>query len=353
MTRDLRPAGPDDLEELGRFLAAGFRAGPAADFAAPDVLRWKFLDPAGDDGSGLPRSFLARDGAGRIIGHVGVFRTSFEGRSVADGTAGTLHMVDWLGSPGHPGVGASLMRMAHQQAPTQFTLGASEAARAVVQRAGYEPRPAVPVYTRVLRPSHRLRVPGQGAAGRLVRLGRDLVGNLRASRRLPSASLELREVGAFGPEVEDVAAGAGAHAILTRRTPARLNHLLAYPRGGITGWHLVEPSGRLRGFAVLSVVPQHGGRVRLGKIADLVLDGPDPSAWHAAADRLRRELGTQGADVAQGFAAPAWAAEGFSRAGFRRTFHLDLNVRDRRRLLPPAAEAVMHLTPLEADYAFT
>ena len=47
MTRDIRPLTPDDLPELSRLLTAGFHAPPDADFAAPEVLRWKYLEPAG------------------------------------------------------------------------------------------------------------------------------------------------------------------------------------------------------------------------------------------------------------------------------------------------------------------
>ena len=43
MTRDIRPLTPDDIPELSRFLTAGFAAPPDADFAAPEVLRWKYL----------------------------------------------------------------------------------------------------------------------------------------------------------------------------------------------------------------------------------------------------------------------------------------------------------------------
>ncbi len=351
MTRDFRPTQPDDLEDLARFLTDGFHVDPASDFAAVRVLRWKFLDPGGDDGGGLARSYLARDEAGSIVGHVGICRTSFEGASVAGGSVPTLHLIDWLGSPGHPGLGVSLMRLGHGQAPTQFFIGGSEAARAIGPRAGYATRPPISVYSAVLRPAHWLRASGPGRAGRWARFGRDLARGVRGRPR-PVAAPELRPVSAFGDEVEEIAARAGAFSILTRRTAGRLNHLLAYPRGGMTGWHLVDPSGRIRGFAVLGLVPQHGGRVRLGKVADLVLDDPEPAAWHGAADSLRRELGRQGADVVQAFAVPGWVAEGFSRAGFRRAFPLNFMVRDRKGLLP-AADVPMHITPLEADYAYT
>ena len=53
---------------------------------------------------------------GRIIGHLGLCRTAFEGKAIAasGGQASTIHIIDWLGSPDHRAVGMSLMRRAHQ-----------------------------------------------------------------------------------------------------------------------------------------------------------------------------------------------------------------------------------------------
>src|SRR5262249_21120069 len=153
--REIRPTAPEDIAELGRFLAAGFHAPPVADFVAPDVLRWKYFaaaPPGEPAGAAVPPdpdaalSYIARDGSGRIIGHLGLWRTSFEGQALAaaGGRVGTIHIIDWLGSPEHKAVGMSLMRRAHQSAPTQFGLGVSQAALVVGERAGYELRSLVP-----------------------------------------------------------------------------------------------------------------------------------------------------------------------------------------------------------------
>ena len=84
MTRDIRPLTPDDLPELSRFLTAGFHAPPDSDFAAPEVLRWKYLEPAGDETDlDTARSYVARDEGGRIVGHLGLCRTEFEGQALA------------------------------------------------------------------------------------------------------------------------------------------------------------------------------------------------------------------------------------------------------------------------------
>jgi hypothetical protein len=95
MTLEIYPLVLDDLSDLSRFLTDGFHAVPDADFAAPEVLRWKYLEPRGEDDD-PPRSYLARDERGRIIGHVGICRTAFKGDAIFGGRVPTLHMIDWL-----------------------------------------------------------------------------------------------------------------------------------------------------------------------------------------------------------------------------------------------------------------
>ena len=151
MARDIRPLTSHDIPELSRFLTAGFHAPPEADYAAPEVLHWKYLEDVGLTG---PRSYIARDETGTIIGHLGLCRTAFEGQAInaAGGQVSTIHIIDWLGSPEHRAVGISLMRKAHEGVATQFGLGVSQAALVVGERAGYELRGLVPAYVRVLRP---------------------------------------------------------------------------------------------------------------------------------------------------------------------------------------------------------
>ena len=163
MSREIRPLEPGDLAELGRFLTAGFHADADADFGAPEVLRWKYLGgEAGGPPPEPPLSHIALDESGRIIGHLGLCRTAFEGRALAaaGGRVETIHIIDWLGSPGARSVGMSLMRRAHQGVPTQFGLGVSPSALVVGERAGYDLRSLVPVYSRVLRPGYWLRAGG-------------------------------------------------------------------------------------------------------------------------------------------------------------------------------------------------
>ena len=357
MTRDIRPLTPDDLPELSRFLTAGFHAPPDADFAAPEVLRWKYLEPDEPDGDGMgpdtARSYVARDEAGRIVGHLGLCRTEFEGHALAaaGGRVPTIHIIDWLGSPEHRALGMSLMRRAHQGVGTQFGLGVSQAALVVGERAGYELRSLVPVYTRVLRAGYWFRSGGLGPVQRGLRLARDAASRLTRPAAAPRAIITLRNVSAFGPEIIPIVEQAGAHVIFTRRDPARLNELLRFPRQAMSGWHLLDDAGRLRGFAVLNLVPKDQGRTRTGKFVDLLLDDIDVAAWHASVIALTRELSRQGADLAQAYASTPWTAAALGRSGYTSRFAVKFHIRDRQGIIP--RDATFHLTPLEGDYAYT
>ncbi|HZW31858.1 MAG TPA: acetyltransferase [Isosphaeraceae bacterium] len=354
MTRDIRPLTPDDIPELSRFLTAGFQAPPESDYAAPEVLRWKYLEPPGAcAGPAAPRSYVARDEAGRIIGHLGLCRTAFEGQALAavGGSVPTIHIIDWLGSPQHRAVGMSLMRTAHQGVATQFGLGVSQAALVVGERAGYELRSLVPVYTRVLRAGYWLRAGGLGPAQRGLRLARDVARRWVWPPAAPRGMLTLHRVSAFGPEILPIVEPMKQHVLLTSRDPARLNGMLRFPRQAMSGWHLIDDSGRLRGFAVLNLIPKDQGRTRTGKFVDCLLDDTDVVPWHAAVMALTRELSRQGADLAQAYASTPWMAEALRRSGYTSRFSVKFHIRDRQGIIP--RDAMFHLTPLEGDYAYT
>jgi hypothetical protein len=363
MTSDIRPLTPDDLLELSRFLTAGFHTPSEADFAAPMVLRWKYLDPVGQESGTNPggysvstqalRSYIARDETGRIIGHIGICRTAFEGQALKDagGCVPTIHIIDWLGSPEHRAVGMSLMRQAHQGVATQFGLGVSQAALVVGERAGYELRSLVSVYTRVLRAGYWLRTGGLGPFQRGLRLGREALSRLARAPTAPGATIALRPVSAFGPEIIPIVEKAKGHVIFTRRDPARLNEFLRFPRQAMSGWHLIDDAGRLRGFAVLNLIPKDQGRTLTGKVVDCLLDEVDVSLWHAAAITLTRELARQGADLAHAYASTPWTAEALRCSGYASRFDVKFHIRDRQGMIP--RDVLFHLTPLEGDYAYT
>lgn len=345
MPYQIDPLKPEDLPALGHFLADGFGAPIGSEFAAADVLQWKYFDPR----PGLedrPRSFVARDEAGRIVGHVGFRHTTWR-QAGSTREISTLHMLDWLGSREHRAVGVSLLRCSHRQAEIQYGLGGSGIARRVGSRAHYERLDPVPVFRRVLRPGYRLREGGPSPGRRALLAARDAARLLLDRPRRSAGSVALQPVAAFGPEVEAITARCPGPLLFTGRHADELNITLSYPRGGPTAW-MVEARGEPIGFALLNIVPQ--GRLRIGKVVDLFLDTHDPGLWGAAFAALAGELKHRGADVALACGAPPWESEGLRAAGFRHAFDLDVYLRDPDRLLP--RDAIRHLSFLEGDYAY-
>jgi hypothetical protein len=114
----------------------------------------------------------------------------------------------------------------------------------------------------------------------------------------------------------------------------------------------VVRGGALRGFAVLSVLPRDGGAWREGRVTDCLLDDPDDAdAWLAAVAALTGELARRGADVAAAFASTPWAERAIRSAGYAPAHPLEFRLRDKPGRLPRGVP--YHLTPLEADYAYT
>jgi hypothetical protein len=344
----IEPLRLDDLPELSRFLIEGFQAAPAAaEFAEPDVLRWKFFEPRGlGDG---PRSFVARDQTGRIAGHIGFVPGRFEGAGLWAGPVSTLHIIDWLGSRDWRGLGTSLLRRAHQEAATQYVLVANARARRAGRATSYEPVVEVPVFQKVLDPNHQFRASGHGAVGRLLRAARDAVLVVAVRGEQPRVPVALRPVEAFDETILPILADARTRALLNARTPALLNAFLRYPRPGISGWLVTGEDGTLLGFALLNVV--HRGGVRSGKILECLVEGDDPDRWHAAITALTRELNSQGADIVSAYGSTPWTAAALQRTGFGVRDRLEFGLRDRDRVIPRAS--TFHLTPLEADDAFS
>jgi hypothetical protein len=378
MTCNIRALTPADLPDLRQFLVGGFQAAPGADFAAIDVLRWKYLErhePANraaitgknrgllssrckqdlshEPNSNQTLSYVALNKSGKIAGHLGLCRTYFEGQGISNsaGRVATMHIIDWLGSPEQRSIGISLMRLSHKGAETQFGLGVSLSALAIGERAGYELRGLVPVYNRVLRANHSLRAGGSNSVVGWMRFGHDLANSFVRYPVRPRVRLVLERINTFGPEVGDILTEAKSHVILTDRNPARLNAFLRFPRQTFSGWHLRDQAGSLRGFALLNLVSHDEGRTRTGKIVDCLLDNITDSFWHAAILALTRELARQGADIAQCYASTPWIIRSLPKCGFVSRFGVKFHIRDPHGYIPRGVN--FHLTALEGDYAYT
>lgn len=343
MALEIRPTTFEDLPALGRFLARGFGLPEGVEALAADVLAWKYLEsPPWGLGCG---SLVAVDEAGELVGHLGFTRTAWR-QAGSPETVSTLHMLDWLASPHHKGVGARLMRRANAEVSTQYGLGGSTAARTVANRAGYRVREPVPVFRRVLRSTWRLRESGDRLWRRTLPAARDAIRAGLDRDLQTNPSLSVFRVEGFGAEVEDLVGRVEPPLMFSDRGSARLNAVLSYPRGGPIG-HRVNWEGEMAGFAVTNVVAS--GRVKIGKVVELFLENREVSVWASAFAALARDLKRRGADVAIACGGTAWEAEALRRAGFRRAYDLEFVIRDREGLLPGSIPT--HVTYLEADYA--
>ncbi len=110
----------------------------------------------------------------------------------------------------------------------------------------------------------------------------------------------------------------------------------------MSGWHLLDETGRLRGLAVLNVIPKDGGRTRTGKVVDCLLDDVDVDLWHAAFVALTGELKRQGADLAQAYASTPWAVEALRRSGYASRYSVKFHIRDRQGLIPQGSDVPPH-----------
>jgi hypothetical protein len=346
MPREIEPLEPSQIGELSRFLIEGFHAPNDAEFAAPDMLAWKYFDAIGRDD--IPRSFVARD-EGKLIGHIGLCPTAF--RILREGAAReatAVHVIDWLASPAHPGTGSSLLRKAQTLADATFGLGMTASAKGVSRAFGYQERATIPIFQRVFRPTFRLRSAEDGTLRKGLRAIRDVVRIVTHRARRPKIRLEVRKVDTFGPEIEPILNSVEGPLVLTRRDTALLNHFLRHPRARVDGYLLFE-NDHIRGYGLVSLVPS--GRLLIGKVVDCILDTRDPAVWHAAIAALARVLESGLADVAQGCGSAAWIADAFRGCGFRAIHNVVLTLRDRRDCIPDGVP--FYLTFLEGDYAYT
>src|SRR5262245_33500315 len=101
----INPIIPGDLAGLCRFLADGFRLPADTGCMSPDVLRWKYLDPAAPGPA--PLSLVARAGDA-IVGHVGLCPRTFVVRGEGAREVMTTMPIDWLAATEHPSVGLML-----------------------------------------------------------------------------------------------------------------------------------------------------------------------------------------------------------------------------------------------------
>jgi hypothetical protein len=330
---------------LSQFLVRGFRVPATSSFFSPEVLLWKYFDGPSGPSEDSTCSLIARS-AGKIVGHIGMCPRQFIVSGDVGPPVSTIHAIDWMGSPGHPGAGALLMLRAFATSQTQYAVGASRKAESLFPRLGFEQKSTLTSFRKVLAPTHRLRALGHG----FLRNGAigvwDLATAWRA-RTLPDPqTVELRPAHTFTEEIDSLLRQSPVRVVTCQRDHLLLNYMLRYPLSGFSGW-TVHASGRLIGFAVVSIVAH--GQLRLGRIVDCWLDTEDPSCWQSAVASLVDRLRALSVDDIQCYATAPSLIAALRRNGFAKWRQRNTFVRDKEQALPRSLPFVFSM--LDADHA--
>jgi hypothetical protein len=334
-----------DIPELSRFLISGFGLPATSSIFSHEVLSWKYFDGPGGPTEDSVCSLVARS-AGKIIGHIGICHRQLIVSGDSAAPVSTMHAIDWLGSPAHPGSGAVVMLEALATSQTQFAVGGTEQAQALFPRFGFEQKPTVAIFRKVLAPFHRLRATDQGFFRRWAGTAKDIV-SVRPSRKPPVPQIiELRAAPTFADDIDCLQRQSPRRIVTCLRDHLLLNYLLRYPLSGFSGW-TIHTAQRMIGAAVLKITPR--GPVQVGSIVDCWLDTEDPSCWQAAVAAIVDRFRALAADDVRCYATnpnlqAALLSSSFVKSGIRNVY-----VRDKQQLLP--RDLPFGLSEFDADGA--
>jgi hypothetical protein len=327
----ITPLRRADIPELSQFLINGFGVPATSFFISHEALSWKYFDgPNGPSGDSSVCSLIARS-AGRIIGHIGICPGQFIVSGDRATPISTMHALDWVGSAAHPGLGALLMLQAFATSKTQFAVAGSPKAQALFPRLGFEQKPNLAVFRKVVTPSHRIRGTGEGLFRKWTGAAKD-VAFASLERTRPAQTVELRSAPTFTEEIDCLQQRSSLRIVMCQRDHLRLNYLLRCPLSGFSGW-TIHRSGRMIGFAILKVTPDE--RIQLGKIVDCWLDTEDPSCWQAAVAALNDRLRALSVYSVTCYATTPSLHAALLLNGFaKRGGEINVYVRDKQQLLP-------------------
>ena len=326
----ITPLRRADIPELSRFLISGFGVPATSSFFSHEVLSWKYFDGPSGPSEDSACSLIARS-AGRIIGHIGMCPRHFIVSADGATPVSTMHAIDWLGSAAHPGSGTMLMLQALATSKTQYAVGASAQAEAILPRLGFEQKPKLTNFRKVLAPFHRLRATGQGLFRKWAGTTKDMVSVWRARTPPVPQTVELRSAPTFTEEIDCLLRRASLHIVTCQRDHLLLNYFLRFPLSGFSGW-TIHTSQRMIGFAVLKITPH--GRIRLGKIVDCWLESEDPSCWQSAVAALLERLRALSADDVTCYATSPSLHAALLWNGFAKWEERNVYVRDKEESLP-------------------
>ena len=186
----ITPLRRADIPELSQFLISGLGVPATSYLFSHEVLLWKYFDgPSGPSGDSVC-SLIARS-AGRIIGHIGICPRQFIVSGNGATPVSTMHAIDWLGSAAHPGSGALLMLKAFATSKTQYAVEGSAQSQAIFPRLGFEQKPKLAIFHKVLAPFHRLRTTDQGLFRKWAGTAKDMVSVWRARTPPVPQTVEL------------------------------------------------------------------------------------------------------------------------------------------------------------------
>jgi len=341
----ITPLRRADIPELSRFLISGFGVPASSSLFSHEVLSWKYFDGPGGPSRDSACSLIARS-AGRIIGHVGICPRQLIVSGDGATPVSTMHAIDWLGSGAHSASGALLMLRAFATSKTQYAIDGSAQAQALFPRLGFEEKPKLAIYRKVLTPFHRLRATGQGLFRKWAGTAKDVASVWRTRTPPVPRIVELRSAPTFTEEVDCLPRPSSRRTVTCRRNHLLLNYFLRYPLSGFSGW-TIHASQRMIGSAVLKITAH--GRIQLGKIVDCWLDTEDPSCWQAAVAALIDRLRAFSADSVTCYATTPSLHAALLWNGFAKSGERNVYFRDKQQALP--RDLPFGLSMLEGDHA--
>jgi len=340
----ITPLRRADIPELSQFLIKGFGVPATSCLFSPEVLAWKYFDGPGDHSGDSVCSLIARS-VGRIIGHIGMCPRQFIVSGAGTAPVSTMHAIDWLGSAAHPGSGACLMLRAFATSKTQYAIGGSAQSQALFPRLGFEQKPKLALFHRVLAPFHRLRM-DQALFRKWAGTAKDVASVWRARTQSVPQTVELRSAATFTEGIDCLLRQSSLRIVTSQRNHLLLNYVLRYPKSGFSGW-TIHTSQRMIGFAVLKITPQ--GQIHSGKIVDCWLDTEDPSCWQGAVAALIERLRDLSADDVICCGTTESLQEALLRNGFAKSGERNVYVRDKEQAL--ARHLPLGFSMLDADAA--
>jgi hypothetical protein len=251
-----------------------------------------------------------------------------------------------LGSDAHPSSGVLLMLKAFARSKTQYAVSGSAQAQALFPRLGFEQKPKLAIFRKVLAPFHRLRTTGQGLFRKCAGTAKDMASVWRGRTPPLPQTVELRSAPTFTEEIDCLVRRSSLRIVTCQRDHLLLNYFLRYPLSGFSGW-TINAAQRMIGSAVLKITSR--GRTRIGKIVDCWLDTEEPSYWQATVAALIDRLRALSADSVTCYATTPSLHAALLWNGFAKSWEKNVYFRDKQQSLPQ--DLPFGLSMLEGDHA--